>query len=168
MKMMLLILLSLFQVIACSDSASPALASKEIANWDSPLHTAYVPTGFYFLAEGQKGINMRKEKSNETYVLAPLPFASVNNIIKTELTRTKLKDGIYTELCMTFDNIGTKDLEEGTGNPLHPKMAVVITNKLMYVVDNTVKIKTGVMFVGLIGYSEQEMKIMKKAVDNKK
>ena len=133
-----------------------------------PVNTTYMPTGFYFLAEKGKGVNMLREKSNEIYTISPLPFASVENISKTKLEKTHLNESDYTELCMTFDNKGTKDLAEGTGNPLHPKIAVVVANRLLYVVDNTAPIKTGVMCGGLVGYSDEEMKIMQISPDNKR
>jgi len=69
---------------------------------------------------------------------------------------------------LTFDDQGTKDIEEGTGNSMHPKIAVVIANKLLYVVENTSKIKTGIMCIALIGYSEQEMEAMRHSVENKR
>ncbi|SRR5258706_8446714 len=169
--MMCPILILLFQIAACNPNASQASANIPVtgnAGMSKQIDTAYVQTGFYFLSKTQDGIRMRKENSNEIYTITRVPFASASNIIKTELKRTKLKDGIYTELCMVFDAKGTKDLDKGTGNPLHPKIAVVIANKLMYVVDNSVNIKTGVMCIGLVGYSEQEMEAMQKVVDHKR
>jgi preprotein translocase subunit SecD len=130
--------------------------------------TTYMYTGYYFLTEVQDGIKMKKENSNEIYSIAKVPFASVNNIVKAELEQTKVNGEIYNELCMTFDAKGTKDLEEGTKNPLHSQLAVVIANKLLYVADNNVKSEIGIMCVALVGYSEQEMQIMRQAIVNKK
>ncbi len=130
--------------------------------------TLYMCTGYYFLAEGQDGIKMKKENSTEIYSIAKVPFASVNNIVKAELEQIKVKGEIYNDLCMTFDPKGTKDLEEGTKNPLHPQIAIVIANKLLYVVDNNVKSEIGIMCVSLVGYSEQEMQTMRQAVVDKK
>lgn len=124
-------------------------------------------TGFYFLTDKQDAIQMRKENSNDVYSLSKTPFASVINIKQTELKTRKLQQGDYTELCMTFDTKGTRDLKEGTGNISHPKIAIVIAGKLLYVVDNTSKIKTGVMCIGLVGYSNEEMGAIKQAVDQK-
>jgi hypothetical protein len=45
---------------------------------------------------------------------------------------------------------------------------VVIAGKLLYVADNTIKIKTGVMCVGLGGYTDGDMKAIKLAVDQKR
>lgn len=135
---------------------------------EKPVDTTYMVTGFYFLAEKGKGINMRKDKSDEIYAISRLPFASVENVSKAKLETTHLKDGDYTGLCMTFDNKGTKDLEEGTGNPLHPKIAVVVANRLLYVVENKTSIKTGIMCLGLAGYSEKEMEEMRNSVDMKR
>ncbi|MGF2412294.1 MAG: hypothetical protein ACQUYJ_08210 [Ferruginibacter sp.] len=92
---------------------------------------------------------MKKENSDEIYSIAKVPFASVNNIAKVELEQTKSDGEMYSNLCMTFDTKGTKDLEEGTANPLHPQLAIVIANKLLYVVDNNVNSKIGIMCVTL-------------------
>ena len=39
---------------------------------------------------------------------------------------------------------------------LHAKIAVLIAGKLLHVADNTAKIKTGVMCIGLSGYLKEE------------
>jgi len=130
--------------------------------------TIYMPTGFYFLAPEGKGINKRVEKSETVYTIAPSPFTAVKNISKVKLRTTHFKDKDDAELCLTFDDQGTKDIEEGTGNSMHLKVAVVIANKLLYVVENTSKIKTGIMCIALIGYSEQEMEAMRHSVENKR
>jgi hypothetical protein len=161
----------LFLLTACYSNVNKTKdnhSAKNQTNTPSYIDTRYMSTGFYFLAEKGKGVNMRRERSDEIYTISPLPFASVENLSKTELKKKHLKDGDYTELCMMFNNKGTKDLAEGTGNPLHPNIAIIIANKLLYVVENTTSIKTGVMCVGLVGYSEQEMKKMKISADNKR
>lgn len=135
---------------------------------DKSSDTMAALTGFYFLeSDINNGVKIKKEGSNENYILSKTAFASVNNIIETKLVKTKLSQGDYTELCMKYDEKGTKDLAEGTGNILYPQIAVVVAGKLLYVIDNTSKIKTGVMCVGLIGYSQEEMQAIKTAVDQK-
>ena len=158
-------------ITACSSNSTQTVESSTAKNKISNVHgklidSTYMRTGFYFLAE--KGISMHLDKSNEIYTISPSPFASVENVIKTKIEKTQLKNGDYTELCMTFDKIGTENLTEGTGNPLHPKIAVVVANHLLYVVENTTSIKTGVMCVGLVGYSEKEMEEMRHSVDIKR
>ncbi|MFC0515988.1 hypothetical protein ACFFGT_17330 [Mucilaginibacter angelicae] len=135
---------------------------------EKPVDTTYMPTGFYFLAEKGNGISMREEKSDEIYTISPLPFASVKNISKVKFEKVQLQEGGYTNLCMTFDDTGTKDLAKGTGNPLYPKIAVIIANKLLYVVENRTSIKTGIMCVALLGYSEKEMDEMRNSIDIKR
>jgi hypothetical protein len=160
-------------LMSCSDNSAkqekiiPQNKTSSIPD-NQEVDTTHVHTGFYFLTdEEMDGIKMKKEGSNEFYSLAKIPFASVINIKQTELQTTKLEDGDYTEICLTFDNKGTKDLEEGTGNILHPKIAIVIAGKLLYVVDNNAKIKTGVMCIGLVGYSKDEMARIKTSIDHK-
>lgn len=130
------------------------------------LDSTYMRTGFYFLAE--KGIIMRLDKSNKFYTISPSPFASVQNISTVKIEKTRLTTGEYTDLCMIFDKIGARDLKDGTGNPLHPEIAVVVANRLLYVVKNTISFKTGVMCVGLEGYSEEEIEEMRQAIDMKR
>jgi hypothetical protein len=146
----------------------PTLLALIKATNEKPVDTTYMPTGFYFLAEKGKGISMREDKSNEIYTISPLPFASVKNISKTKFEKGQLQKGEYTALCMTFDDTGTKNLAKGTGNPLHPKIAVIIANRLLYVVESRTSIKTGIMCVALLGYSEKEMEEMHNSIDIKR
>lgn len=146
---------------------NPAKTNPEKSNSITPGDSTYLHTGFYFLSGEADGVKIRMEHSDKVFSLAKKPFASVYNIRQTELKKIPLAEGIITQLCLTFDSKGTEDIEINTGNPLHPKMAVIIANKLLYVVDNNFKIKTGVMCVILDGYSEQEMIAMREAVDKK-
>jgi hypothetical protein len=146
----------------------PKLLALIKARSGKPVDTTYMATGFYFLADEGKEVSMRKDKSEEIYPISRLPFASVENISNTKLETTHLKDVDYTSLCITFDSKGTKDLAEGTGNPLHSKIAVVVANRLLYVVENTTSIKTGVMCLELVGYSEKEIEEMRNSVNIKR
>lgn len=160
-------------VISCGSNSSKKQVHSS-ANHNSgtsnnkKIDTNYVYTGYYFLTEEQDGIKMKKENSDEIYSIAKVPFASVSNIAKVELEQTKSDGKMYSNLCMTFDAKGTKDLEEGTGNPLHPQLAIVIANKLLYVVDNNVNSKIGIMCVTLVGYSAKEIQTMLQAVVDKR
>ena len=173
MTLLFSVFVTLASLISCSDnseSKEKAHSQNNASNINDvkQVDTTYMYTGFYFLAdEGINGVKMKVESSNEFYSLAKEPFASVTNIKQSELKTTKLEQGDYTELCLTFDSKGTKDLEEGTGNTSHPKIAVVIAGKLLYVVDNTTKIKTGIMCIGLVGYTTEDMTRIKIAVDQK-
>ena len=145
-----------------------SLINLSCTNTAGSISPQYMHTGFYFLAEEKDGIKMKIEGSGEIYTISKNPFASVNNIAKTELRKNKLDDNtIITSLCMTFDNKGTKDIESNTGNPLHPKVAVIIANKLFYVFDNNAKFSKGIMCVILENLSGQEMIELKKKVDEK-
>lgn len=126
--------------------------------------TTYMPTGFYYLADGKEGIRMHKYRSEDRYTFAPTPFAGVTHITDVKLVQTPIKNGVYNELCLTFDSVGTKDLAAGTGNPLHPQIAAVVANKLLFVVKNEVSIKTGIMYVGLVDFTDTEMEEIRKSV----
>jgi hypothetical protein len=122
--------------------------------------TTYMHTGFYNVVGDGKGVNMRKEKSDEIYSLSPTPFVSVNDVTKAELERTKLEDGMYTQLCLTFNAFGAQNMKEGTGSRKYAKIAFVIANRLLYVVENKNSIDGGNMCIGLVDYSEKEMQTM--------
>ena len=171
MRLLFIILLLL---TACSgnpgkttgnDSATVSQTHKPAL---SPINTTYMPTGFYFLDDSSEGVKMRKRGSNDVYAIAPNAFASVKNIINTKLEKTPIDKGVYTSFCMTFDSKGTNDLKKGTGNLLHPKIAVVVANQLLYVVENNANIKTGIMCVALVGYSDPEMKALQNEVEQKR
>lgn len=125
-------------------------------------------TGFYFLSDSADAVTMTKKDSDEQYKIEKTAFASVQHVSFSEITRSKVNGSEYTELCMTFDDDGRKDLEKGFGNPMHPKIAVIVANKLLYVVDNTGKLQSGKTCIGLLNYSEEEIAGIKDAVDNKR
>jgi len=150
---------------AVNDSATVTQTRKPAL---SGTKTTYMPTGFYYIADSLQGIKMRKRGSNEVYTIAPAAFASVKNIVNTKLKKTYNDSGVYAEIRMEFDAKGTNDLADGTGNVLHPKIAVVVANQLLFVVDNAAKIKTGVMNVYLDGYTDPELKALQDAVEHKR
>ncbi|WP_295674696.1 hypothetical protein [uncultured Mucilaginibacter sp.] len=165
----------LLVLTACSGNAgktadNDSAITKQTRNSAlSATDTTYMPTGFYFLADSSTGVKMRMRGSGDVFVIARNAFASVKNIVKATLKKTSTKKGVYTELCMTFDSKGTHDLKEGTGNfLLQPKIAMVVANQLLYVVDNNAKITTGVVFVALLGYSDTEMRALQDQVEHKK
>jgi hypothetical protein len=163
----------LLLLTSCSSNVSKTKGNDSAINQinkpaSSSIDTTYMATGFYFVADSSEGVKMRIRGSNEVYTIAPDAFASVKNIIKTKLERTQTEKGVYTDLCMTFDSKGTNDLKEGTGKLLHPKMAVVVANQLLYVVDNNANITAGVVYVTLLGFSDSEMKVLQNEVDHKK
>lgn len=160
-------LAGLFSFISCSENTKKQNSHFDFSAFEQH-DSSYMRTGFYFLTiDTINGIQMKEYGSNKLYSLCKIPFASVDNIKNTQLKTTKLQQSDYTELCMAFDSKGTKDLQEGTGNSEHPRIAVVILGKLLYVVDNNTKIKTGVMCVGLLDYFDEDMKAIKLAVDQK-
>ena len=134
---------------------------------DKEIGNVYMPTGFYSLTENE-GVKMLKERSDEVYNLNRFPFVSVDDIIKVSLDKEPTDHDTITSITMVLNIAGTKALAEGTGNPKYPYMAVVITNKLLYIVKNVSNIKTGVMSILLTGYSEDEIKGMVEAIKQKK
>ena len=143
---------------ACSRQEDKKTNENAVGNEDVSLSkNTYMPTGFYFLAGDSTGTKMHLRGSKEIYNIAPEAFASAKNIIKTKVEKKHHGKETYTELCITFDAKGTKDLKEGTGNPLRPKLAVVVANQLLYVINNTAKITTGIMYIDLLDFSDAEI-----------
>ncbi len=111
---------------------------------------------------------MRLRGSDEVYTIARDAFASGKDIVDTRWETTSTKAGVNTNLCMKFNYKGTNDLKDGMGNPMHPKIAAVVANQLLFVVDNSTKVTGGEMCVALIGFSKSEMKAIRLDVMHKK
>jgi len=136
---------------------------------DSLIDTAYVRTGFYFLAkQGERGIRMRKEHSNEIYALQPTPFASVDNMADARVEKNRVNDEIYQELHLFMDEKGTRDLRKGTSKQLPYSIAIVVANRLLYVAEVQSPIAKGDVVVLLNDYSESEAEEMLGAIKQKR
>jgi hypothetical protein len=162
-----LALIFLIQSASCNNN-KPRYPQKIDTVVTGPADTTYMRTGFYYLAGSEGGVKMRDENSNEFFSIARTPFASVDNIINAKLRKENDNGETLTSLCLTFDAKGTRDLQEGTGDPAHPKLAVIIANKLLFVVDNSTKTSKGVMFILLNGHSEKDIQFMQRSIDEKK
>lgn len=128
----------------------------------------YVSTGFYPLADNLDGIKMRKEQSNEVYSIAQKPAVSVYDISHCSLQLDSLTEGIDGILKIEFDEKGTQNFKDITGNPLHPYIAIVIANRLLYVVEVQGQITTGKNNILLEGYSKKEMQAMVDEINKKR
>jgi preprotein translocase subunit SecD len=146
------------------DNIRPA---EVVSSDTSGLNHAYVATGFYFLAAGDSGIKMRKDFSNKIYTLADKPFIGVNNIKYARVQKNKDEQGVYSFLNMVLDDQGTRKFKEVTGNPAYPFIAIVIANRLLYVVENKANITTGIMNIIVNEYSEKELKELLVAISRK-
>jgi hypothetical protein len=130
--------------------------------------SSYVFTGFYFLANNGQGIRMQKDHSDEIYNISKTPFVSINNILRATAQKNVIQGRDTYGITIVLDNPGAKDLEQETGNPSHQYIAVVIANRLLYVVENTSQIKTGIMQIILVDYSEKEVSNMIDAINEKR
>ena len=131
------------------------------------LNHTYVTTGFYFPSVNNNGIKMKKDFSNEIYTLADKPFIGVNNIKYARVQKNKDEQGVYSFLNIVLDDQGTSKLKEVTGNPAYPLIAIVVGNRLLYVVQNKANITTGIMNIIVDGYSDKELKKMLDAISRK-
>lgn len=128
----------------------------------------YVTTGFYLLADNVDGIKMRKEQSNEVYSIAKKPFVAVGNILHCSLQHDTTENGIESSIQIELDEKGTQRFKDVTGNPLYPNIAIVVANRLLYVVEVQAQISTGKTTILLNGYSKEEMEAMVDAVNKKR
>lgn len=151
------------QVQIGADNNQQAIYSDTVKN-----DSSYVSTGFYFLADNGRGIRMRKDHSEEDYDISKKPFVSINNILRATAQKNVIQGRDTYGVTIVLDNAGTKDLEQGTGNSEYPHIAVVIANRLLYVVENTSQMKTGIMQIILVDYSEKEVNDMIEAINQKR
>jgi preprotein translocase subunit SecD len=128
----------------------------------------YIATGYYLLADNLDGIKMRKEQSNEVYSIAKKPFLSVDQILHCRLQLDSLGEGIHGIINIEFDEKGTQNFKDITGNPLYPYIAVAVANKLLYVVEVQAKITTGKADIILTDYSKKEMQAMVDEINKKR
>lgn len=150
-------------------TASQDKSNNTFINSDTrKVDTSHVATGFYFLADKEQGIKMRKDHSNEDYNISPKPFVSVKNILRANAQKNITEGRVTYGVTLVLDNQGTKDLEEATGNPSYPFITIIMANRLLYVVPNTSKIKTGLMQIILVDYTENEVDEMVNAISQKK
>jgi preprotein translocase subunit SecD len=162
-------------LIACSDSSTNA-RPPQTDEYSQPAYSTdtskvtkgYVATGFYLMADNLEGIKMRKEQSNEVYSIAKTPFVAVDNIIHCSLQHDTTENGIESSIRMEFDEKGTQSFKDVTGNPLYPNIAIVVANRLLYVVEVQGQISTGKTTILLDGYSKEEMDAMLEAVNKKR
>lgn len=59
-------------------------------------------------------------------------------------------------------------MRKGTGRGKYAKIATVVANTLLYVVENKNSIDGGNMCIGLVNYSEKEMQTLLSEVRDKK
>jgi len=162
-------------LLSCSDSHHNNVQQVNNANNQQAVYTdtvkndsSYVFTGFYFLSDSGDRIKMRKDHSDEDYEISQKPFVSIKNILRATAQKNVFEGRDTYGMTIVLDNSGTKDLQQVTGNSEHPYIAVVIANRLLYVVENTSKIKTGIMQIILVDYTEKEVNDMMDAIHRKR
>jgi len=148
---------------AIEHRSTPIINSSDTSKVDS----SYVRTGFYFLTDIGKAIKMHMDHSNQDFYISQKPFVSVKNILRVNAQKNIIDGRTTWGVTLVLDNQGTKDLEEATGNSIYPKIAIVMANRLLYVVENSSKIKTGIMQIILIDYNQNEVDEMVNAISNK-
>jgi preprotein translocase subunit SecD len=134
----------------------------------SKLTKEYVATGFYLLADKLDGNKMRMAQSDEVYSIAKKPSVSVDNILQCSLQIDTTENGIQESINMELDEKATQDFKEITGNPLYPYIAVVVANRLLYVVENQEKVVSGKTRILIDGYTKEEMQAMVDAISKKR
>lgn len=162
-------------VLSCSNDANTDKYVQTDEYRHAPFTTdttkvtkEYITTGYYLLADNLDGIKMRKEQSNEVYSIAKKPFVSVANILHCNIQIDTTDAGIDGTLNMEFDEKGTQNFKDITGNPLYPYIAVVVANRLLFVVEVQDKVTTGKARILINGYSKEEMEAMVDAISKKR
>lgn len=89
-------------------------------------------------------------------------------ILRTAAQKNSTQHRETYAINIVLDNAGKKHLEQGTGNPAHLNMAIVIANSLFYAVDNASKTKTGIMPLMLTDYIENGTNEMISAITRKR
>ena len=155
-----------FKLFAYNIKSSIPKLSDTAALLLSDTSSRYMETGFYDIRERHNGVRMHKEHSDEIYYLNNTPFIFVQNVVKARLLRHRLNGSVIPILDLTFDERGTKALK-GIGSPLHPSFAVVIANRLLYVITDAEAVQKGEMLILLGDYSDAEIESMLNAVLHK-
>ena len=156
-----------FRVFAYDKEPDSARLSDTATLFLSDTSSRYLETGFYDVRDQRTGVRIHKEHSNEIYYLNSTPFASVNNVVKARLLRHRLNGSVIPILDLTFDERGTKALK-GIGTPVHPSIAVVVANKLLYVITYAEAIQKGEMLILLEDYSDNDIESMLNSVLHKR
>lgn len=128
---------------------------------------ASIKTGFYYLSPDKHGIEMSESGSGKIYYLEQEAFASVDHIASAAIEETKTNNDSYRELCMQFDSKGTMDFQNGTDNPQQRPIAVVVVNRLFYVISKSERITTGKVCIYANDISYDELLKMKKQIESK-
>lgn len=125
--------LALLSVVGCTENKRPiARATSD---------KVYMRTGFYFLAK-EEGIEMKEEDTGRSYLLDSIPFVSRDNVTEVTYRKASGDEEPYDEICLILDDKGFENLKNVTDNSTRPRMAVVLANRLLYIVTLTHKITT--------------------------
>lgn len=134
----------------------------------SDTTSRYMETGFYDVVDSHSGVRMQQDHTDEVYHLKPLPFVSVRNVVSARLLRHRYDNKFVSLLDLTFDDQGTTALKEIGLAVIHKKIAVVVANRLLYVIDEAAQIDKGETIIILEDYSQQEIESMLNAVLHKR
>ncbi len=131
------------------------------------LDSGVMRTGLYYVVGSVLGVKIEMRGTREVYYLSDKPFVSVEDLCSSELLVNNFSGRPVTDLCLKFNAKGTSELERGTGNLAHPKIAIVVAGQLLAVGDNPEKTTSGSICVSLVEISQSERLEMKAAVDRK-
>jgi hypothetical protein len=144
--------------------------TREFEPKETSASPGYLPTGVYFVTYEGQGIKRKIHQSSQEVWIESKAFASADHISQVNLRYDG--DGLdgkaLASLNIQFDAKGTEELAAGTGINSQPKIAIVIANKLLYVVDNRSKISTGSLNILMEGFSVKELEGMRSAAANGK
>lgn len=155
----------LILISGCSDNKKVGKPTTKPHYITLSSDSFYVPTGFYHLTDGTPGIGMKQDDERGlVYELDSVPFVSVNNVTEVRYMQADGQRQMTDEICLILDDKGLQNLGEGTGNSVHPKMAVVLANHLLYVVETPQKITSKEMCILIADYSKDEQRSILAAI----
>lgn len=156
--------LILLPLAACLSNSSNNTVSSISLQADS----TFLRTGFYELSDSYNGLKKTEEYTGETVYLSPKPLTSVDDVIASKLTREHIDSGRVDGINLQYNAKGTAALSKFSANPDVHKTAVVIANRLMYIVEIKGHITTGNVSIYLSNQSEQEIEALRQLIEQKK
>ena len=93
--------------------------------------TEYLKTGWYFVNDGENGIQKKLDNSSKKIIVNPIPIVTVENFKKLSMYETK--DGEF-GLNILIDENGAEKLNVASKKALNsnPYLGLIIDNKLIY------------------------------------
>lgn len=131
------------------------------AFWQENFKDSVLVTGWYYLVT-DGGYIRQLEKTDEIYILDPLPIITAEDIIELNVSEDRWKQAM---LVMRFGERGTQAWSIATQKTIGGKLAFVLNDKLLYISQVNSQITTGVSAFNRAGYIKDEIEEIKQAIE---